>query len=74
MNQPDEKTPELRSPTETLLHALEDFGASEPTRAMVLWVNEAGDLVWMVSGPSSFTHVIGMLECCKAKVMEKFLE
>ena len=71
---PDEKTPEVRSPTETLLKCLEDFGESEPTKAIVVYVNVDGDICWSVSGPYNFTHVIGMLECVKAKIMEKFLQ
>lgn len=71
---PDEKTPELRSPTETLVACLEDFGKSEPTKVVVVYVNVDGDLCWSTSGPYNFTHVIGMLECARAKIMEKFLE
>ncbi len=71
---PDEKTPEQRSPTETLVKCLEDFGDSEPQRVIVVYVNEAGDLCWSASGPYNFTHVVGMLECVKAKVLEKFLQ
>ena len=41
---PDEKTPEVRSPTETLLKCLEDFGESEPTKAIVVYVNVDGDI------------------------------
>lgn len=71
---PDEKTPEVRSPTETLVKCLEDFGISEPSKVIVVYTNEAGDLCWSVSGPYNYTHVIGMLECVKAKIMEKFLQ
>lgn len=73
-DQPDEKTPEVRSPTETLVWCLEDFGSSEPDRALVIWVNSNGDLCWSSSGPYAFTPIIGMLECVKAKIMEKFLQ
>ena len=71
---PDEKTPEVRSASQTLMHCLEDFGESEPDRVIVVYTNAAGDLCWSVSGPYSYTRIVGMLECCKAKVMEKFLE
>jgi hypothetical protein len=70
---PDEKTPEERSPTETLVWCLEDFGNAEPQRALVIWTNAAGDLCWSSSGPYNFTHIIGMLECVKAKVLAKFV-
>lgn len=70
---PDEKTPELRTPTETLVKCLEDFGESEPTKVIVVYLNVDGDICWSMSGPYHYTQVIGMLECVKAKVMEKFL-
>jgi hypothetical protein len=74
MKTPDQKTPEERSPTATLLSCLEDFGESEPAKAIVIYTNADGDLCWSVSGPYHFTQVIGMLECVKARVMGKFLE
>ena len=70
---PDEKTPEVRTPTETLVWCMEDFGAAEPERVLVIYTNSDGDLCWSSSGPYSYTHILGMLECVKAKVMEKFL-
>jgi hypothetical protein len=74
MNVPDEKTPEQRTPTGTLMRCLEDFGESEPARVLVIYTNEAGDLCYSSSGPFSYTHIIGMLECVKAQVLEKFLK
>ena len=71
---PEEKTPEVRSPTQTLMACLEDFGASEATKCLVIYTNEAGDICWSSSGPYHFSEVIGMLECVKARVMRKFLE
>ena len=71
---PDEKTPEVRTPTETLVWCLEDFGDSEPKKVLVIWTNQAGDLCWSESGPSHFCENIGILECVKAKIMEKFLQ
>lgn len=71
---PDEKTPEVRSPTETLVFCLEDFGDSEPERVLVIWTNKSGDLVWSSSGPYSYTHIIGMIECVKGKVLQRFCE
>ena len=70
----DEKTPEVRTPTETLVKCMEDFGESEPTKCIVIYLNVGGDICWSTSGPYNFTQIIGMLECVKAKVMEKFLE
>ena len=71
---PDEKTPEYRSPTATLVNCLEEFGVSEPKKVLVIWTNEAGDLCWSESGPSHFCQNIGMLECVKARFMANFLE
>ena len=39
---PDEKTPEMRSPTETLVACMEDFGESEPDRCLVIYTNADG--------------------------------
>ena len=58
----DEQTPEVRSPTETLVKCLEEFGESEPTKAIVLWTNTDGDICWSVSGPYHYCQVIGILE------------
>ena len=74
MKMPDEKTPEDQSPTETLIHCLDDFGASEPTRVLVIYLNVAGDICWSSSGPYHFSAIIGMLECVKAVVLKRFLE
>jgi hypothetical protein len=65
--------PEHRGPTETLVSCLEEFGESEPERVLVIWVNEAGDLCWSTNGPYKHTHIIGMLDCVKARVMQRFL-
>ena len=73
-SQPDEKTPEERSPTETLVRCLEDFGESEPTKCIVIYLNVDGDLCWSVSGPYHYTQIIGMLDCVQAKIMDKFLQ
>ena len=70
---PDEKTPEVRSPTETLVKCLEDFGESEPLRAIVIYSNVGGELCWSYSGPPSYTEIIGLLTCVRAKMLEQFL-
>jgi hypothetical protein len=70
----EEKTPERRSPTETLIHCIEEFGECEPQKAIVIWTDASGDICWSVSGPYHFTQVVGMLECVKGRVMRKFLE
>ena len=67
-------TPELRTPTETLMACLEDFGQSEPERLLVIYTNVDGDVCWSSSGPYSYTQTIGLLECVKARVLKKFNE
>jgi len=71
---PDEKTPEVRSPSDTLIWCMEDFGASEPERVFVVYVNKSGELCWSSSGPYSYTHIIGMLDCARNVIMQKFME
>lgn len=71
---PDEKTPEVRSPSETLIRCLEDFGRDEPTKILVLWITSGGDMCWSESGPSNFSQNVGLLECVKARYLKKFLE
>ena len=71
---PDEKSPEERTPTETLVWCLEDFGNAEPQRVIVVWTNASGELCWSSSGPYNYTHVVGMLECAKARVLAKFVQ
>lgn len=63
----------VRTPSETLLECLEQFGDAEPDRAMVVWTDEAGDLCWATSGQRSYTVMIGMLKCVEAVLMAKFL-
>ena len=64
---------EIRTPTETLVKCLEEFGNSEPKKTIVIWTNVDNDLCWSGSGEFHYCEVIGMLECVKGKVMEKFL-
>jgi len=71
---PDDKVDAVRSPTETLVDCMEDFGEAEPNKLLVIWTNEAGDLCWAESGRSSFIENIGILDCVRAKLMEKFLQ
>jgi hypothetical protein len=71
---PDEKTNEERSPSNTLIHCLEDFGHDEPQKVIIIWTTVGGDICWSESGPSHFAQNIGMLECVKAQTMKNFLE
>ena len=62
-----------RTPSETLMNCLTEFGEAEPTRVIVVWTDEKGDLCWSVSSPRSVTAQIGMLDCVKALMMQTFL-
>lgn len=62
----------VRTPSETLVSALEDFGQSEPKNVIVIWINEDGDLNWSKSAPLGFSETVGMLECVKAAQMRDF--
>jgi len=63
-----------RTPSETLMSCLTDFGEAEPDRVLVLWTNEAGDICWSTSSPRKLSAIIGMLECAKAVLTKEFLE
>lgn len=58
-----------RSPSETLMKCLEDFGDDEPKQVLVIYVTESGDLAWSCSADST-TAKLGMLEMCKACVLK----
>jgi len=63
-----------RSPSQTLIDCMGKFAEAEPTRVMVVWTDESGDLCWSLSGERSYTQMIGMVECVKAVLMRQFLE
>ena len=68
------ETVATRSPSETLMTCLEEFGKAEPTRVMVIWTDETGDLCWSTSSPRLLSQMIGILECAKAALTREFLE
>ena len=61
------------TPTATMLRCLEAFGDSEPTRLLVVWIDESGNLHWSASEPYSTTHAIGMIETLKAFLLHQFI-
>jgi hypothetical protein len=61
-----------RSPTDTLLSCLEDFGESEPKRVLVIHTNTAGELVCQTSSPYSMVEILGMLEFAKTIIVSRF--
>jgi len=50
-----------RSPTETLVYAMEEFGKSEPLDCLVAWLDDDGNLCWSQSTRSR-TFLIGMVD------------
>jgi len=63
-----------RTPTQTLMDCLEDFGKSEPTRVLVIYTNEDHEIAWPTNGTYSYTHLVGMIECVKARLLAGFLK
>jgi hypothetical protein len=59
---------EKRSPSETIMKVMEDFGGDEPEELIVIWTTKAGDIAWS----STTEHIslrIGMLEFAKACIL-----
>ena len=59
-----------RTPTETLLSAMEEFGQCEPKDCLVIYTNEGGDLVWLCSSDQISTK-LGLIEACKYFILKK---
>lgn len=53
-----------RSPTDTLLKALEEFGTDEPLECVVVFSTQSGDICTMSSTDTVSTKV-GLLEMAK---------
>jgi len=58
-----------RTPSETLMDALESFGEDEPRDLIILYTTQKGDLVWHSTSSITSTKV-GMLETAKFWVLE----
>lgn len=61
-----------RSPTETLMHCLEEFGKEEAVECMVIWTDESGDICWSCSTDSQVTKLgmVGFVGTLLAKRVE----
>jgi hypothetical protein len=55
----------LRSPTETLMKCMEDFGECEPKELIVIWTDHNGDLC-RSSSTNSVSTQLGLIEATKA--------
>ena len=55
----------MESPSQVLIGTLEDFGQSEPTHILVIYINENGFLTYR-SNIDSVTLRVGMCETAKS--------
>lgn len=53
-----------RTPTETLVSVMEEFGVCEPKECLVIYTNADGDLCWASTSDSQVVK-FGLLEACK---------
>lgn len=58
-----------RTPSETLINCLENFGTDEPDAVMVVWTTRSGDIAWS-SSTDRMSLKVGMLELAKAHILE----
>lgn len=52
-----------------LMDCMEEFGQIEPVQAIIIWTDEAGDLVWRAT-TNQLSQRIGLLECAKHYILE----
>jgi hypothetical protein len=53
-----------RSPTETVMAAMETFGEIEPKECIIIWTDESGDICWSSTTDSQVVR-LGMIELLK---------
>jgi len=58
------------TPTQVLIHCLEDFGQDEPLEVIVIYRTSGGDLAWS-SNLSPDSHFIGMLRMAEFHFFER---
>lgn len=75
MDQPDDQHSDtkMRTPTDTLMLCLEDFGRAEPDIVIVLYTNQEGEYCYSTSAYDRLSHLVGLLECCKAMMLKRSL-
>lgn len=69
---PNEEIELTRTPSETLISCLEDFGDDEPDNVLVIYTTKGGDICWSANGPYKYSVMIGMLICVKHLMLKKF--
>lgn len=62
-----------RTPTDTLMRALEEFGVDEPTECIVIFQTQGGDIC-TISSTDTVSTKVGMLETAKHWQLNKFKE
>lgn len=60
----------IRTATETLVSVMEEFGDSEPKDLIVIYTNQAGELVWSCSTDSTVIK-LGLIESCRTYLKMK---
>ena len=58
-----------RTPTETLMEAMECFGENEPREVIIIYTTQNGDLIWNSSTGTNSTK-LGMIEAAKFWILE----
>ena len=60
----------MRTPTDLLIHALERFGEDEPSAAVVIWMNQAGDVEYDEVGVDPAQECL-LLEATKVQILTR---
>lgn len=58
-----------RTPTDTLMTAMEEFGRAEPLDCMIIWTDQSGDICWSSTTDSRVTR-LGMIEMVKTLIVK----
>lgn len=58
-----------RTPTDTLMAAMEEFGRAEPLDCMIIWTDQSGDICWSSTTDSRVIR-LGMIEMVKTLIVK----
>lgn len=58
-----------RTPTDTLMSAMEEFGCAEPLDCMIIWTDQSGDICWSSTTDSRVIR-LGMIEMVKTLIVK----
>jgi hypothetical protein len=59
----------IRTATQTLMDAMEEFGCAEPNDCMIIWTDSQGDICWSTTS-DALTVKLGMIETVKAMIIK----